>query len=129
MTVPSPSGAESGRDAAIAVALVVGGRAPVAGAADRLEAAQVLVEAQVEIDPLHLAVGDPVEPGADLVVDGQPDRVAHRLLAIHRAEQVGMRLHVGDELLVPARETTSSRSRWRESEGSLMASLPFAISA
>ena len=32
------------------------------GSADRLEAAQVFVEAQVEIDPLHLAVGDPIEP-------------------------------------------------------------------
>src|SRR2546430_12895670 len=40
------------------------------------QAGQVLIEAQVEIDPAHLAVGDAVEAGTQLVVDRQPHRVA-----------------------------------------------------
>ncbi len=72
------------------------------GPRQRLEPPQVFVEAQVEIDALHLAVGDPIEAGPQLVVDGQPHGVANGLVAIGRAEELGMRLHVGDELLEPA---------------------------
>ena len=64
---------------------------------------QVFVEAQVEIDALHLAVGDPVEPGADLVVHGQSDRIPAGLLAVHWPEPPGLGVHVDDELLVPPR--------------------------
>ena len=74
--MPRPSRGRERCDAPIAVALIVGRRAPEAATRQRLEAAEVVVEAQVEIDPLHLAVGDPVEPGAELVVDGQPNGVA-----------------------------------------------------
>ena len=52
---------------------------------------QVFVKAEVEIDPLHLAIGDSIEPCPQLVVDGQPHGVANRFLPIDRAEKVGMR--------------------------------------
>ncbi len=74
------------RDAAIAVALIVGRRTPAADARDRLEPCEIFVEPQVEIDALHFAVGDPVEAGAELVVDRQADGVADGLVAIGRAE-------------------------------------------
>jgi hypothetical protein len=69
-----------------------------------LASAQVLVKAEVEIDPLHLAIGDAIEPRPQLVVNGQPDGVANRLLPIYRAEKVGMRAHIADELFIPARQ-------------------------
>ena len=125
---PQPVGGREGRHAAVAVALVVGRRAPVAGAADRLEAAQVLVEAQVEIDPLHLAVGDPIEP-----------RPTWSSMASRTASRTAS-----------SRSTGPKRSGWAATSamnfsnqpgndqlpitvagirGSLMASIPFMISA
>ena len=68
---------------------------PIGGPRERLEPVEILVEAQVEIDALHLAVGDPVEARAELVVDRQADGVADGLLAIGRAESVRLGLHVG----------------------------------
>ena len=50
---------------------------------------EIFVEAQVEIDSLHFAVGDPVEAGAELVVDRQPNGVADGLVAIGRPESSG----------------------------------------
>ena len=61
------------------------------------QAAQVLVKAEVEFDPLHLAIGDSIEPCPQLVVNGQPHSIANRFLPIDRAEKVGMRAHIADE--------------------------------
>ena len=108
---PQPVGCRQGRDASISVALIVGRQRPIAGPGERLQTAQVFVEPQVEIDPLHLAVGDPVEPGAELVVDGQPDGVAHGLLAVGRPEPLG----IGSRrrrISRTSRGTTSFRSPW-----------------
>ena len=91
-------------DAEVAAALVVGRRAPAAAGRQRLEAAQVVVEAEVEIDALHLAVGDEVGAGAELIVHGQAHGVAHGLLAVVGAEQVGLAGGVVAELGVPAGE-------------------------
>ena len=90
--------------AAEPLTLVVRRGTPVAGTTNWLQAAQVLVEAEVEIDPLHLAIGDAIEPRPQLVVNGQPDGVANRLLPIDRAEKVGMRAHIADEFFIPARK-------------------------
>ena len=98
-------------DRAIAVALVVSRRAPAAESRRGLEPAEVFVEAQVEIDALHFAVGDPVEAGPELVVDREADGVADGLVAIGRPEQIGLGFHVGDELLEPARERPASDHR------------------
>ena len=108
---PQPIGCGKGCDRSVAVALIVRRSAPATLARDRLQPAQILVEAQVEIDALHLAVGDPVEPGAELVVDRQADGVAHGLVAIRRPEQLGVLFHVGDELLVPAGKRPASDHR------------------
>ena len=67
--MPRPSRRRQRRDAAVAAALVVGRAAPAAGLRQRLEPVEVVVEAEVEIDALHLAVGDEVGPGPELVVD------------------------------------------------------------
>jgi len=80
------------------------GGAPVAYTTNWLEAAQVRVKAEVEIDPLHLAIGDSIEPCPRLVVNGQPHGVANRFLPIDRVEKVGMRAHIADELFIPARK-------------------------
>src|SRR5271157_2361615 len=90
--------------AAEPLTLVVRRGTPVAGTTNWRQAAQVLVKAEVEIDPLHLAIGDAIEPRPQLVVNGQPDGVANRLLPIYRAEKVGMRAHIADELFIPARK-------------------------
>ena len=80
------------------------GGAPVADTTSWLEAAQVLVKAEVEIDPLRLAIGNSIEPCPQLVVNGQPHGIANRFLPIDRAEKVGMRAHIADELFIPARK-------------------------
>ena len=54
----------------------------------QLDAVEVAVERQVEVEPRLLAVGDHVEAGADLVVDGGDDGVVLQLGAIGRAEAV-----------------------------------------
>ena len=50
---------------------------------------QVFVEPQVEIDALHLAIGDPVEPGAELVVHRQADRIPDGLLPVRGPNRPG----------------------------------------
>src|SRR5271166_1722351 len=75
--------------AAVPLTLVMRGGAPVADTTSWLEAAQVLVKAEVEIDPLRLAIGDSIEPCPQLVVNGQPHGVANRFLPIDRAEKAG----------------------------------------
>src|SRR5438128_2334779 len=65
---------------------------------------EVVVEAEVEVHPLHLAIGDEVCPGPQLVVDGEADSVADHLGAIIRAVQFGMASDVLAELGVPAGE-------------------------
>ena len=89
---------------------------PAAGARYRLDAAEVFVEPQVEIDALHLAVGDAVEARAELIVDGQPHGIAHGLIAIGRPEQVGMFFDVGGEFLEPAGERPASDHGGRNDE-------------
>ncbi len=76
-----------------------------------LEPTEIFIESQVEIDALHFAVGDPVEAGPLLVVDGEANGVANGLVAIGRAEQVRLGLHVGDELFKPARKRPASDDR------------------
>ena len=98
-------------DRAIAVALIVRRGAPAAGSRQRLEPCEILVESQVEIDALHFAVGDPIEARTNLVVDRQANGVADGLVAIGRSEQLGLGLHVGDELFEPARERPASDHR------------------
>ena len=62
----------------------------------RLEAVQVFVEAQVEVDPLHLAVGDPVQPGEELVVHRQPNGIADGLAPVGRTEPIRLGADVGE---------------------------------
>ncbi len=90
--------------AAVAAALVVGRRPPAARRRQRFQAAEVVVKAEVEIDALHLAVGDEVGAGAQLVIDGQSHRVAQSLLAVVGAEQLGVARGVVAEFRVPAGE-------------------------
>jgi hypothetical protein len=52
------------------------------GALLELEPVEVRVEGEVEVEPPLLAVGDHVEPGADLVHHGGERRVAGRLLGV-----------------------------------------------
>ena len=106
-----PVGSRERADGAVAVALIVGGRTPAGGSAAAVRAAEIIVEAEVEIDALHFAVGDPVEAGAELVVDRQANGIADGFFAISRPEQIGMGVHVGDEFLEPARKRPASDDR------------------
>src|SRR5262249_1306795 len=72
------------------------------------------VEAEVEIDAVHLAVGDEVRAGAELVVHGQAHRVEQRFLAVIGAEQLGMADNVFAKLGVPAGECPAADHRGRQ---------------
>ncbi len=99
-----PIGSRQRLEAAIPLTLIVCGWPPVAGTPKSLQTAQVLVKAQIEIDPLHLTIGDAIQARAELVVNGQADRVTNGLFAVNRAEMLGMRGDVADESLVPSRK-------------------------
>ena len=100
-------------DSPVLVALIVGGCAPAPRPRQRLEPFDVLIEPQVEVDSLHLAVGDPVEARAQLIVDRQTDSVPHGLIAICRAELLRDVLSHRRRTSRTSRETTSFRSRSR----------------
>ena len=68
----------------------------------RLDSGEAVVETQIEIDTLHLAVGDDVGPGPQLVVHGQTDGIAQCLVAVARAEQVRLPADVFAEFRKPA---------------------------
>src|SRR5687768_18526161 len=55
------------------------------------EAVQERVEREIEVEARLFPIGDHVEPGAELIPDRRPDRVASRLLAVIRAELVEVR--------------------------------------
>src|SRR5262249_18777734 len=102
------------RDGAVAAALVVRGRAPLPGRGKSLEAGQIVVEAQVEIDTLHLAVADQVGVRLELVGDGQPHRVADGLVAVLGAEPLRMAGRLLAEVAIPARERPAADDRRRD---------------
>ena len=58
------------------------------GVALELDAVEEAVEGEVEVEPGLLAVGDHVEAGGDLVVDGGDDGVVLQLAAVVGAELV-----------------------------------------
>ena len=86
-------------------ALIVSWRAPDASRRKRHETFQVVVEAEVEIDALHLAVGDEVGAGAELVIEGEAHRVAQGLLTV-----VGALFVLGTTLLGLDRLTGQGRA-------------------
>jgi len=83
-----------------------------------LNAAEAIVEAQVEINALHLAVGDQVGAGAKLIVHRQTHGIANGFSAILEIELVGMLRHVGAEFRIPAGERPAADdSRGEKGEG------------
>src|SRR5262249_42988259 len=62
----------------------------------------MVVEAQVEIDALHLAVSQNVHARSQLILDGEADRVAQSLLQISRAVQPRLRRGIRAQFGVPA---------------------------
>ena len=75
------------------------------GRALELDPVEVAVEREVEVEPRLLAVGDHVEPGRDLVVDGGDDGVVLQLGDVVGAERVEVRRRV----LEPAGQAGSCR--------------------
>ena len=102
------------RHAPVLAALVVRGGSESPGARNWLETFQIIIKSQVEIDAAHLAVGDAVEPCAELVVDREPYGVSQGFLAVGRPEAIGVRGHLADEVFVPARERPTADHRTRE---------------
>src|SRR5207253_2212626 len=72
------------------VALVMSRRSPASALRQRLNAGQAVVEAKIEIDTLHLAVGDKVGAGMQLVVDRQAHRVADGFSAVVGPIELGV---------------------------------------
>ena len=70
---------------------------------------EIIVEAEIEIDALHFAVGDEIGAGAQLIVHGQANRVAQRFLAVVGAEQVRVRRQRLRRTWRTSRERTSCR--------------------
>ena len=104
-------------DTAVAAALIVRRRTPVSRLRQRLDAGEIIVKAEVEIDALHLAVGDEVGAGAELVVHGQAHRVAQRLLAVVRAKHLGMSGDILAEFGIPAgKRPAADHGRGKERE-------------
>jgi len=101
-------------DAAIAAALIVGRRTPAPPRRQRLDAAEKIVKAEIEIDALHLAVGDEVGPRAELIVHRQAHRVAQRLFAVIGTEQLRVTGRVVTEFGIPAGERPAADDRRRE---------------
>ncbi len=74
----------------------------------------MVVEAEVEIDALHLAVADEVGAGAELIVEGEAHGVAYGLVAVVGAEQLRLSPHVVAELGVPAGERPTADDGGRD---------------
>jgi dihydropteroate synthase len=109
-------GAEASRGAewacdAMAAALVVGGGAEATcGSGFKLDAFEESVEREVEVEPGLFAVGDDVESGIDLVVDGDDDGVVDEFLAVSVTEL----LQVGGGEFKPGGEGVAADDRGAE---------------
>src|SRR5207247_191051 len=90
------------------------GRAPATSWWKGTQALEIVVEPQVEVDALHLAVGEEVGPGPELVVDGKADGIANGFLAVVGAEQLRLAGGLVTEPGVPARERPAADHRRRE---------------
>src|SRR5438874_4049580 len=95
-------------------ALIVSGRAPAAGLRKGTQSLKIVVEAKVEVDALHLPIGDDVNAGPQLVIDGEADGIADGLRAVVRAEQFRLARGIVAELGVPARERPAADDGRRE---------------
>jgi hypothetical protein len=69
----------------------------------KLDAGKSIVETKVEVDALHLAVGYEIGSSPKLVVHGQLDGIAHRLLSVICTETFGTLDNILAKLGVPAR--------------------------
>ena len=85
---PQPVRGRELADDPVTRSLVVCGRAMEARCGPRLDPFQTAVEAEVEVKARLLSVRDHVEPGSDLVVNRDDDRVLLQLGDIVRAELV-----------------------------------------
>ena len=85
-------------------ALVVRGRSPAPTLRQRSNPGKSIVEAEIEIDTLHLTVGDQVGPGLELVVNRQPHGITNRFLAVVGSKLLRAAGDIVAELGVPSGE-------------------------
>src|SRR5205823_5895384 len=92
------------RDTEVPASLIVSGRAPATSLRQRLNPREPIIKTEIEIDALHLTIGDQIGSCPELIVHGEADRVPDGLVPVIGTKQFRLASDVVAELGVPARK-------------------------